>query len=77
VCGQLQRANGNWKIQWDKMVSRYEQDIANMSQRLTEQTAEFEVRLLDVKRKNNEEEVSIQVKSSQQSFIPTSWEVML
>ena len=72
---QLQRANSNWKSQWDKMEQKHqialnelrsklvmdEQEISNLKSRLAEQSSEFESRMLEMKRQITEEEVSWQL----------------
>lgn len=67
---ELQRANSNWKSQWDKMEQKHqialnelrsklvmdEQEISNLKSRLAEQSSEFESRMLEMKRQITEEE---------------------
>ncbi|XP_070186816.1 TNFAIP3-interacting protein 1-like isoform X1 [Littorina saxatilis] len=67
---ELQRANSNWKSQWDKMeqsqqikmgdlrskLAMTEQELSTFRARLAEQASEFESRMLEMKRRIEEEE---------------------
>ncbi|KAL8579376.1 hypothetical protein ACOMHN_026741 [Nucella lapillus] len=67
---ELQRANTNWKNQWDQMEHNQQlkmaelrsklllgdQELASLKARLVEQTSEFEGRMLEMKRRIGEEE---------------------
>ena len=69
---QLQRANSNWKAQWDKVQQSHqiqlnelhsklvidEREVSDLKSRLAAQSSEFESRILEMKRHLGEEEVS-------------------
>lgn len=68
---ELQRANSNWKAQWDNFEKKHqvqlselrsqliicEQDLSNLRRQQSEQAPEFESRMLELKKRISEEEM--------------------